>query len=146
MRLWPSAPAWLADSAGSLSSTTYASYTSRRADRHGGVGNVALVTVEVLYSSGCPNHERWLPHLHALLQSAGVREPLQLVAVETHAAARNHRFLGSPSLRIDGTDVESGAWQRTDFGLKCRLYATTDGLVGVAPNEWVLAAVYAAKR
>ena len=102
--------------------------------------------VEVLYFDGCPNHKRWLPHLRGLLRSAGVGDAVELVAVDTDAAAREQRFLGSPSLRIDGVDIEPGADERRDFALKCRLFATADGLVGVPPDEWVLAAVRAARR
>jgi hypothetical protein len=104
------------------------------------------VRVEVLYFDGCPNHERWMPHLRGLLDSAGVSDPVELVAVETDEAAREQRFLGSPSLRIDGVDIDPGAAERTDFGLKCRLFATGAGLVGVPPDAWVLAAVRAAER
>ena len=101
--------------------------------------------IEVLHFDGCPNHDRWLPHLRGLLDDAGVRDPVELVLVETEEAAREHRFLGSPSLRIDGADIDPGAAERDDFGLKCRLFPTAAGLVGVPPDEWVLAAVRAAR-
>lgn len=55
------------------------------------------------------------------------------------------RFLGSLTLRIAGEDVEPGAALRTDFGLKCRLYATPDGFRGTPPDEWVLGALARAR-
>ena len=61
------------------------------------------------------------------------------VEVEDLEAAERERFLGSPTVRIDGQDVEPGADRRTDFGLKCRLFATPDGLRGMPTDEWVLA-------
>jgi hypothetical protein len=99
--------------------------------------------IEVLYFSGCPNHERWLPRLRELLDAAGVHDPVRLIAVETDEAARRQRFLGSPSLRIDDRDVEPGADERRDFGLKCRLFADGDALVGAPPDAWVVAALQA---
>ena len=66
--------------------------------------------------------------------------------METDAAAHEQRFLGSPSLRIDGADVEPGAGDREDCGLKCRLFASADRLVGIPPDDWVLEAVRAASR
>jgi hypothetical protein len=53
------------------------------------------------------------------------------------------RFLGSPTVRVDGRDVEPGADLREDFGLKCRLYRTEDGLTGTPAEEWLLAAIRA---
>jgi hypothetical protein len=101
------------------------------------------VKVQVLYFEGCPNHEALLPHLRNLLRANGIPTDIELVRVEDAAAAERARFLGSPTVRINGEDVEPGASERTDFGLKCRLFATTDGLRGTPADEWVLAAVSA---
>jgi Alkylmercury lyase len=70
-----------------------------------------------------------------------VRAEIALRRVESDAEAQRLRFLGSPSVRVDGHDVEPGADARDDFGLKCRLYRTVDGLCGVPPDVWVLAAL-----
>ena len=100
------------------------------------------VKIEVLYFDGCPNHEALLPRLRELLDHAQVTSPVELVAVPDDAAAQRERFLGSPTLRVDGRDVEPGADQRTDFGLKCRLYRTGDGFAGLPLDDWVLEAVH----
>ena len=94
--------------------------------------------VELLYFDGCPSHEAFVPRLHELLAQAGVRAPVRHRRVESEAAAQRQRFLGSPSLRVDGIDVDPGAGDRTDFGLECRLYPTDDGLRGSPPDEWVV--------
>lgn len=103
------------------------------------------MTVEVLYFEGCPNHETWLPHLRTLLSAVDVSTEIELVRVEDLDAAERKRFLGSPTLRIDGEDVEPDAHRRTDFGLKCRLYETSDGLRGTPEDAWVLAALQRAR-
>ena len=97
--------------------------------------------VEVLYFDGCPNHEALLPRLRELLSSAGVSAAIELVRVEEADAAERERFLGSPTVRVDGKNVEPGADERSDFGLKCRLFATPDGLRGMPADEWVMAAL-----
>lgn len=99
------------------------------------------MTVEILYFGGCPNHERLLPHLRRLLRRAGVPEKIELRRVEDDAAAQRERFLGSPSVRVNGQDIEPGAEEREDFGLKCRLYRTPAGLRGAPPDEWLLEAL-----
>lgn len=99
------------------------------------------MSVQVLYFEGCPNHDELLPHLRELLRRAGVEDDIELVLVPDATAAERERFLGSPTVRIDGRDIEPGAEQRHDFGLKCRLYSTPAGLRGVPPDEWVLDAL-----
>lgn len=97
--------------------------------------------IEVLYFDGCPNHERLVAHLRELLDAAGVKDPIVELAIEDEDVAVRSHFLGSPSVRIDGRDIESGADARADFGLKCRLFATPTGLCGVPADEWVRAAI-----
>lgn len=102
--------------------------------------------VAVLYFDGCPSHEALLPRLRELMAQAGVDEPIELKAVESVEAAERERFLGSPTLRIDGQDVEPAASELTDFGLKCRLYASVDGVRGTVPDELVIAALSRARN
>ena len=104
-----------------------------------------VMKVEVLYFDGCPNHDALLPHLRDLLRAAGAGTDIELVRVEDADAAERERFLGSPTVRIDREDVEPGADQRTDFGLKCRLFGTPNGLRGMPSDEWVLAALQRAQ-
>lgn len=99
------------------------------------------MTVELLYFDGCPNHESLLRGLGSLLERNGVEAEIELRCVDSVEQAEQERFLGSPSVRVDGRDVEPGAEDRDDFGLKCRLYRSENGLAGVPPEEWVLAAL-----
>src|SRR3954454_5513354 len=102
--------------------------------------------IELLYLDGCPSHEAFRPRLHELLRQAGIDAPIDERRVESDADAQRERFLGSPTLRVDGVDVEPGAGDRTDHGLKCRLYPTGDGLRGAPRDEWVLDALQAASQ
>jgi hypothetical protein len=109
---------------------------------HGRNGaTLLMMKIELLYFDGCPGHEAFLPRLRQLLARAGVDMGVQQRQVEDEATARSERFLGSPTLRVDGVDVEPGAGDRTDYGLKCRLYRTEAGLRGAPPNRWVLDAL-----
>jgi Alkylmercury lyase len=103
-------------------------------------GQAAMVNVEILYFDGCPNHQALLAHMHDLLQREGISAQVSLRHVSDDNAAQRERFLGSPSVRVNGRDVDPGADRRTDFGMKCRLYQTADGLAGMPPDEWLLQA------
>jgi hypothetical protein len=107
---------------------------------------LSVMKIELLYFNGCTSHEAFLPRLHELLAQAQVEVPVEQRRVESAAAADSERFLGSPTLRVDGVDIDPGAGERTDYGLKCRLYPTEQGLRGAPPDEWVLDALQHAGR
>jgi hypothetical protein len=91
--------------------------------------------VELLYLEGCPGYARLRPSVKRLAEAAGAgfRER----RVDSPDEARAARFLGSPTVRVEGADVEPGADRRTDYGLKCRLYPTEAGLLAGPPEEWL---------
>ncbi len=97
--------------------------------------------IELLYFDGCPSHAQLLPRLRDLLASEGIDEEIELRRVETPQQAERERFLGSPTVRIDGEDVDRTAKERDDFGLECRLYRTEQGLVRTPPESWIRAAL-----
>jgi hypothetical protein len=95
--------------------------------------------IELLYFDGCPSHAELLPRLRELLANQGIGEEIELRRVETPEEAERERFLGSPTVRIDGEDVDPSAKDRDDFGLECRLYRTEEGLVRTPPESWIRA-------
>ena len=92
------------------------------------------MTAELLYFDGCPGFEDVLPRLRALTEG---RTELKLTRIASPAEAEAERFLGSPTVRVDARDVEPGAGERTDFGMKCRLYRTAEGLSHAPLDEWI---------
>jgi hypothetical protein len=100
--------------------------------------------VEVLFFDGCPSTERVLPRIEQLAREAGAE--VELRRVESLEAAEHERFLGSPTVRVDGQDIESAAGERDDYGLKCRLYRTSTGASGLPPEDWLRAALDSGSR
>ena len=97
--------------------------------------------IELVYFDGCPNHEALLPRLREILEQSGVPAEIDLRRIADDQAAQRERFLGSPTVRVDGHDVEPDAELRTDYGMKCRLYRTASGLSGQPPQECLQAAL-----
>jgi hypothetical protein len=102
------------------------------------------VRVELIYFDGCPNHKALLPRLRKIVASAGISADVELRRIADEDAARRERFLGSPTVRVDGRDIEPDAERRTDYGMKCRLYRGAAGLSGQPDEEWVRAALHCA--
>jgi hypothetical protein len=101
--------------------------------------------IELLYFDGCPSHEALLPKLRDLLAAEGIETGIDLRRVESAEAAESERFLGSPTVRVEGEDVDPEAGARTDFGLKCRLYRSAEGTSGMPPEQWITAALRGAR-
>ena len=93
--------------------------------------------VEVLYFDGCPNHVPALALIERLARELGLEPRLRLVKVADHEAAQQMRFLGSPTIRVGGRDVDPSPEERTDYGLSCRVFRTEAGIAGQPDERWV---------
>jgi len=81
-----------------------------------------MTIVEVLFFEGCPHAELAMSRAREAAAAASVRVEVQAVRIDTEEAAIEKRFLGSPSVRVNGEDVERSARDRPDFALQCRVY------------------------
>lgn len=96
----------------------------------------AVPRIEVLVFEGCPNAERALEIARRVAGGLAPGATVERVEVDTPEQATAIGFLGSPSIRVNGVDVEG---RRAAPGtLGCRIYE--DG-VGVPPEWMVEAAV-----
>lgn len=87
--------------------------------------------VELLWWEGCPSY----PEAHELLEEvlAG-RAEIEMREVRSHQEAEALGFPGSPTIRIDGLDVDTkGANQPPS--LSCRIYHLPDGRVSPVPSR-----------
>ena len=102
--------------------------------------------VEILYFSGCPNLGAAVDCVREVLAQEDAPAEMVEVEVKDMAAAQRAGFLGSPTVRVDGQDVEPAARAERGFGLACRTYIDGGRRAGVPPREWIRAAVREAKR
>jgi hypothetical protein len=93
--------------------------------------------VEILYFEGCPNHEPTRELVERIAAELQIKPRIDLVRVTDAGAATELRFLGSPSVRVDGRDVEPGADKRQNFVLSCRVYRSEHGLLGQPDAHWI---------
>ena len=100
--------------------------------------------VELLWFEDCPNHEDAEHMLAEVLAEYSVRDPIRRIEVPDLESGRRVMFPGSPTIRINGTDVEPGWQPSDDFTPRCRLYATSEGLRGLPERRWIENAVKAA--
>jgi MerT mercuric transport protein len=97
--------------------------------------------VEVLYFDGCPNHKPAVERLRQLLGEEGVSAEVVEVNVSDESIARKVGFLGSPSIRVNGLDVEPEARAAREYGMMCRTYALNGRREGLPSREMLRQAI-----
>ncbi|MCI0627520.1 MAG: DUF2703 domain-containing protein [Acidobacteria bacterium] len=97
--------------------------------------------VEVLFFEGCPNHAETVQRLKEVLKEVGVGAQIAEIAVPDAETARVVGFLGSPTIRIDGFDVEPAARASREFGMMCRTYLAGGKRQAIPSREMIRAAL-----
>jgi hypothetical protein len=92
------------------------------------------VRVELLFWEGCPSHPRALAELRMAMAEEGL-DPSTIAVreIQTQAETTRERFIGSPTIRIDGVDVQPPPGEEP-FGLTCRVYHRRDGRISPTPD------------
>jgi len=97
--------------------------------------------IEILYFDGCPNHKPALERAHQLLREEGVSAQVLEVNVSDASIAQSVGFLGSPSVRVNGVDVEPEARAAREYGMMCRTYSVDGGREGLPSREMLRQAI-----
>jgi hypothetical protein len=97
--------------------------------------------IELLYFEGCPSAAETEVLLRRVLAEEARMAPLTKIAVATPDQAVATRFLGSPSVRVNGRDIEPARADEPGGALSCRIYQTESGGSGVPPVALLRAAV-----
>lgn len=88
--------------------------------------------IELFHWEGCPSTDEARELLEQVLADRGLDGAVELHEVTTQAEAEELRFPGSPTIRIDGRDVDpEGAEGRP--ALNCRIYKLPDGRISPVP-------------
>jgi len=100
--------------------------------------------IELLWFEDCPTHETAERLVDEVLAARGLDVPVERIEVPDIETGNRVIFPGSPTIRVNGVDIEPGWEACEDCTPRCRLYMTRDGLRGVPEREWIEAAIAAA--
>jgi hypothetical protein len=93
--------------------------------------------IDVLYFQGCPNHEPTIQRVRQVINRLGVTADIREVELTRNDDAAAMKFVGSPTVLIDGRDIDPAQRTESKTGFGCRLYGGT----GVPPIEMIEQAV-----
>jgi len=90
--------------------------------------------IELFWWARCPSWEQAIELVREEMALAGLDpERLEVREVSSGEMAERRRFVGSPTIRIDGRDVEDPGDE--PIGLTCRVYRLRDGRVSALPDR-----------
>ena len=79
--------------------------------------------VELYYLDGCPSWQRARENLERALQLEQLSVQVEAILVADSADVQLKRFIGSPTIRLDGVDIEGPGAETRGYGYGCRVYA-----------------------
>ncbi len=92
-----------------------------------------LMRVSFLYYEECPSHDLALERLREVMTEEGIPREVEVFKVETEDQARELRFVGSPTIRVDGQDIDPPSDSR--YVLTCRAYRLEDDRISPLPSK-----------
>ncbi|MDW7774472.1 MAG: hypothetical protein SCH71_16430 [Desulfobulbaceae bacterium] len=75
------------------------------------------IEIECLFAPGCASRQDTLALVKKVIGELGLAADIREIVIVSLEEAARCRFLGSPSIRVNGRDIESEADARTDFGM-----------------------------
>ena len=92
--------------------------------------------IEVLYVQDCPHYPATLALVERVRAELGIDAELRPTLILDQAAAEQAGFPGSPTVRVDGQDVEPGSEPVTEYVVGCRLYRLEHRFAGQPEERW----------
>jgi hypothetical protein len=93
--------------------------------------------VEVLAFPGCPNRAAAIALVERVCAELAGNAEIQVRDICDQQAADQARSLGSPTIRVDGHDVDPGAEHCVEYLHTCRLYQGEHSLRGLPEEAWL---------
>src|SRR5918997_7055799 len=89
--------------------------------------------VSFLYYEECPSYDLALERLREVMAEEGIPGEVEVVKVETEEQARELRFVGSPTIRVEGQDIDPPS--DPHYALACRAYRLADDRISPLPSR-----------
>ena len=93
------------------------------------------IRIEFLYWEECPSHGEAWDRLQAVLKEKGLKAEVVRIEIRTDQDAWQWDFCGSPTIRINGRDIDPVGAEVQRVGLNCRIYHAPEGRVTPMPSD-----------
>jgi hypothetical protein len=94
--------------------------------------------IEFLFWEDCPSHPQALERLQEVMAEVEVDSPIKKIEVRTDEDAARLAFPGSPTIRVDGVDIDAKGAAQMGTALTCRVYVLENGRFSPLPSREML--------
>jgi hypothetical protein len=91
--------------------------------------------IEFLFWEDCPSHPQAWKLLEEVVDEVGVESEIEKIEVLTDEEAERLQFPGSPTIRVDGMDVDLDGAAQMGTALTCRVYVLEDRRFSPLPSK-----------
>ena len=105
----------------------------------------SVMDIQFLYFEDCPSHEQALARLRQAMAEEGIEEEIEIIKVETDEQAEQWRFTGSPTILINGIDIDLPPADAF-VALTCRVYLWDDGRFSPLPSPDMIRSAFRSTR
>ena len=91
--------------------------------------------IQFLFWEDCPSHPQAWKLLQEVVDEVGVGSEIEKIEVLTDEDAERYRFPGSPTIRVDGVDVDPAGAAQMGTALTCRVYVLEDRRYSPLPSK-----------
>jgi hypothetical protein len=95
------------------------------------------VRIEILAREDCPNRGMAITVVERIVDETGVPAEIEVVELDSDEDAEELRVLGSPTVLVDGRDVDPQPSSLDAFSADDRIYRTDRGPCGWPEPEWI---------
>ena len=94
--------------------------------------------IELFYFRNCPSYKQTIRDLGKILKEKKINVKVEMVEIKSEQEAKKVKFIGSPTLRINGKDIDSLAGLSKHYGMRCRIYFYKGKISPSPPEEMIV--------
>jgi hypothetical protein len=98
----------------------------------------AIPQIQFLFWEDCPSHSQALERLQQVMAELGNESPIERIEVLKDEDAQRLEFPGSPTIRVDGVDIDPAGAAQMGTALTCRIYRLEDGRISPVPSRGMI--------
>ena len=102
--------------------------------------------VELFVSPSCSHREKARAIVAEAVTESGQEDAPEVIVVTDYDDAKARRYFGSPTVRVNGMDIEYGDREPEEFATGCRFYNSPDGWQPLPRKELVKRGIEIALR
>jgi len=102
---------------------------------------LTMIKIDILFIDGCPGYFSTKKHIEEIIADQAINAEVNLIRIVNDEDARRLHFIGSPTVRVGGMDIEEEFIDSKDYDVRSREYYIDGKPQDFPSKEMVLDAI-----